>query len=122
MYAIRSYYETVLRLVEHGGSGPFDNLVGDLLPAMGREAVHHDRILPRHSKQVGIDAVTAEGREAFAPLLFLPHARPNVGVQDVRVSCRLDRIPQHPDVPLSYRLRLPADPRGRLVPLRACDA
>src|SRR3989304_5241193 len=74
-------------------------------PRAGGKAVHHDRILPGDPEQVRVDPVPAERGEAFPPLLFLPHARPHVGVRDVRPPCRLDRVPQPPHVTPSNRLR-----------------
>src|SRR3990170_4743766 len=114
--------QPVLGLVEHGRPGPLDDLVGNLLPPVGGKAVHHDRLLAGHPEEVSVDAVLPERREAFPLLLFLSHARPYVGVQDVRPPGRLDRVPKHPHVPLPGRFRLPADLRGRLVPLWTGDA
>src|SRR3972149_2598458 len=53
--------ETVLRLVEDGGSRPLDHLVRDLLAPVGGEAMHHDRPAIRLPQQRRVAAITLEG-------------------------------------------------------------
>src|SRR5438132_1465608 len=54
--------ETILRLVPHHRMGAVDDLVGDLLPAVGGQAVHDDRVGlgPVHSGLVQLEALEHE--------------------------------------------------------------
>ena len=63
--------------------GPVDHLVGDLLAAVRRQAVHHDRRPARRSTSFCVELVGREHQRALVGLGLLPHARPHVGVQDV---------------------------------------
>src|SRR3989304_3373380 len=95
--------ETVLRLVEDGGSRPLDHLVRDLLAPVGGEAMHHDRPAIRLPQPRRVDAIPLEGGAPLPALGLLPHAGPDVGVEHVRVPRRFRRSADDPDVP-------PADP------------
>src|SRR3990170_850120 len=111
--------ETVLRLVEDGGSRPLDHLVRDLLAPVGGEAMHHDRPAIRLPQQRRVDAIPLEGGAPLPALGLLPHAGPDVGVEHVRVPRRFRRSADDPDVPPADLSRLLDDRGIRLVPLRA---
>src|SRR5581483_1257539 len=86
----------VLGLVPHGRMRSVDHLGGDLLPAVRGQAVQdHDVGLGKLHLAL-VDLVGGEHERPLLRLRFLPHARPNVGVQDVGSSTRLDRVVQHP--------------------------
>src|SRR3972149_4204633 len=111
--------KAVLRLVEHGGLRTLHHLVRDLLPAVGGKAVHDDRVPVRDRQQAVVDPESAESPEPPLPLLLLSHARPDVGVENVRAPGRIERVPHDPHLPPAGPRRLPADRRGGLEPLRA---
>src|SRR3990172_540149 len=111
--------ETVLRLVEDGGSRPLDHLVRDLLAPVGGEAMHHDPPATRLPQQRRVDAIPLEGGAPLPALGLLPHAGPDVGVEHVRVPRRFRRSADDPDVPPADLSRLLDDRGIRLVPLRA---
>src|SRR5512139_3955012 len=82
------HVQPVLRLVEYGGLGSLDHLVLDLLAPVGGEAVHHDGMRRRLAKQRRVDAISPECGKASPPLGFLPHARPDVRIEDIRAARR----------------------------------
>src|SRR3989441_2880776 len=84
--------EAILGLIEHDRLGPVDHLVGDLESSMGRQAVHHDRVLLRVVHEGGVDLVEAEHLLAFLLLLLLTHRDPDIRVDDVGALHGPDRI------------------------------
>src|SRR2546425_10691041 len=84
--------QAVLGLIEHDRLGPVDHLVGDLEPSMGRQAVHHDRVLLRVVDEGRVDLVEAEHLLAFLLLLLLAHRDPDIRVDDVGALHGPDRI------------------------------
>ena len=69
-----------LRAVEHVGV--------DLLAAVGRQAVHDDRVGRGERHQLGGDRVVAERRQPGGGLLLLAHRDPRVGDDDVGAGRR----------------------------------
>ena len=77
--------QAVVRLGEDRRMRAIGNLIGQLLAAVRRQAVHHDRILDRASAtSFGIHLVGREDLLADAGFFLLAHAGPGIGVDDVR--------------------------------------
>ena len=89
---------TVVSLGEESGMGSVGHGVGDLVVAVGGQAVHDDDIFVGFGDQLFIDLVGMES--CFADLLlgFLAHAGPGVGVNDVGALHCLVRVAQQADV------------------------
>jgi len=49
-----------------------------------RQAVHHQRVAAGVAQQRAVDLVADEVAAPLVRLVFLAHARPDIGVQDVR--------------------------------------
>ena len=62
---------------------PVDDLAGDLLAAVRRQAVQHDDVVGGYVDQRLVQLVQREDQRPLVGLGLLPHARPDVGVQDV---------------------------------------
>src|SRR6266702_1492473 len=88
--------QPVLRLVEDRRLLPLEHRLRDLLAPVRRQAVQGDGlgIGRRHERLVDDEA--GEALPALGGLGLLPHARPDVGVHDVRASGRLARRAHHP--------------------------
>ena len=78
--------KAVLGLVPHGRLRPVEDVLGDLLAVVGREAVEDDCARSRLLHEVGGDAVAVEVAEPLLALGVLPHARPDVRVEDVAAA------------------------------------
>src|SRR5256712_3741885 len=89
--------QTVLRLIEDDGLGPVDHLVRDLESSMGRQAMHHDRILLRVIDECGVDLVQAEHLLAFLFLFLLAHRNPDIRVDDIGTLHGSDQIDHDPN-------------------------
>src|SRR3982751_2283725 len=92
--------QPVLGLVPHRGVRSVDDLVGDLLATMGRQTMQDDHVRRREVDELVVDLVGGEDQRPFRRFVVSPHARPDVGVQnvrtvdgDVRVVRRLDGGP-----------------------------
>src|SRR5512138_1280803 len=81
--------QPVLGLVEHRRLRPLDDGVGNLLAAVGRQAVEDDRVRPRAAHEPLVHDEALEAAAALLDLRLLPHARPHVGVEHVRALRRL---------------------------------
>src|SRR2546428_1559759 len=75
--------QPVLRLVEHDRAGAVQHAVGDLLAAMGRQAVHDQGRGLGEAQQPIAQLVARERLAALLALGLLPHAHPHVGVEHV---------------------------------------
>src|SRR5438105_2172770 len=84
--------EAVLRLVPDGALRAIENVLGDLLAVMGGQTMEDDRVAARVGYERRIDAEAAEIAEPTLAVLFLPHARPDVRVEDVGAACSSLRI------------------------------
>src|ERR687891_1100415 len=84
--------EAVLRLVPDGRARAVEHVLGDLLAVVGGQAVQDDGPLARESDRALVDSVGGQVGEAALPLLVLAHARPDVGVEDVRARGRRARL------------------------------
>ena len=71
---------------------PVDDLVGDLLAPVGREAVQHQDIRSGPVYGLLIEPVGREHQAPIGGLLFLSHAGPDVGVQHVGSGRRRLRV------------------------------
>src|SRR5437899_1922465 len=101
--------ETVLRLVEGDRVRAVEHRVGDLLAAMGGQAVHDQHRGLREAHDRLVDLVAAERLLTPHSLRLLSHARPHVGVDHVGPYRGLPRV-------LRNRLaRAQADLRAREV-------
>lgn len=76
--------EAVFGLVEDGGLGGLDDFVGDLLAALGGEAVEEDGIGAGGGEEGSVDLIGGEYLLAIEGFGFLAHAGPDVGIDDVR--------------------------------------
>src|SRR5690554_1505614 len=76
--------QAVLRLVPDDTLAAVDHVGRDLVAAIGREAVHEDRIVLREGHELRIDSVASEEFDALGLLLLLAHGHPGVGHDDIR--------------------------------------
>ena len=76
--------DLALRAVEH--------VRGHFFAAVSRQAVQEDRILGGERHQVLVDLERSEEFSPLVGLVFLPHARPDIGVDDVSSLDGLLRI------------------------------
>ena len=79
--------QPVLGLVEHDRLRTVDHLVGDLLAAMGGQAMHEDRVLGGVAHQLGVDLIGREQVVAAAGVL-VAHRHPAIGDDGARVRDR----------------------------------
>src|SRR5438552_1711212 len=84
--------QAVLGLVPNARVRPVDDLVGDLLAPVGREAVQHQDIRSGPVYGLLIEPVGREHQAPIGGLLFLSHAGPDVGVQHVGSGRRRLRV------------------------------
>ena len=59
--------------------------------------MENDRVLVREPHELGVDAEAGEVSQAALALLLLAHARPDIGVEDVRAGSGFVRIGQKLD-------------------------
>ena len=78
-------------LLDDHAATPVDDVIGDFLATAGGEAVHEEGV-GAVAHQRGVDLIGAEGLLPLEPLLFLPHARPDVGVDGCGVLDGRDRV------------------------------
>ena len=83
--------QAVLGLVEHDRLRPVDHLVGDLVAAMGRQAVHEHRTRIRSRHQPGVDLIALE-QVVAALVVLIPHRDPRIRDHAVAAFHRLLRI------------------------------
>src|SRR5262245_8989417 len=88
--------QPVCGLLEDDASRTVENGIGDLLAAMGGEAVHEDRVGYRQSEERLVDLEAGERHPPPGGLSFLPHARPGIRIDHVRPFDRFARIPHAP--------------------------
>ena len=69
-----------------------DDLGGDLVAAVGRQAVDEDGVGGRERHERGVDLVLAECGDARRLLLLLAHRHPGVGDDDVDTGDGLARV------------------------------
>ena len=81
--------EAVLGLVEHRRLRPLEDLLLDLLPAMGGQAVEDDGVRGGERHALAVDDVVLEGLPPDVDLVLLAHAGPDVGVDRVGSGHRL---------------------------------
>src|SRR3954452_18698099 len=70
--------QPVLGLVEHDRARAVHDLVGDLLAAMRRQAMHEDRLLAGGVHQPGVDLVGLE-QVVTSALVLVAHRHPAIG-------------------------------------------
>ena len=80
------------------------------MPAIGRQAVHEDRLRVGQGHHVGVDRVALELLQAFLLLGFLTHRHPRVGVHGMgafdglgRAGRLLDRCRPEQAEPFEFR-------------------
>src|SRR5439155_22230384 len=78
--------QAIFGLVEDGGLRAVDDLLGDLLAVVRRQAVEDERLLTGCAQETGVDPVTGEIPGATLLLSLMAHRRPNVRVEDVRTG------------------------------------
>jgi len=84
--------EAVFCFCEDGIGVGFEDFGGDFLFAVGREAVHDEDVFAGAGDEGGVDLVGLEVGDAFSGFIFLAHADPDVGVEDVGVFDGFDGI------------------------------
>lgn len=84
--------EPVLGLIPDRRLLPVQHLRRDFLAVVGGKAVEDDRLPSCGAKKVGIDPVAGEINAAACVLAFVPHARPDVGVEGIRPGHGLLRV------------------------------
>ena len=101
-----------------------DHRVGDLLPAVRGQAVHHPNPGRRERNQAVVHLEVREVLAAALLLEFLAHARPNVGVDDFGITQRRSRLVGDLEAgarraetgrPLDDGLRVARSPRGQMI-------
>ena len=80
--------QPVLGLVEDRRLRAVDDLLGDLLAVVRRQAVQDERLLPGLAHEIRVDAVAGEVAPPPLVLGLLAHRRPDVGVEHVRAGDR----------------------------------
>jgi len=84
--------EAVLGLIPDAGARPFDYLVADLLAPVRGEAMEHDRVGRRDGDDIRIDRPVGEDGAVPLDVRLLPHACPDIGVDDIRTRRRRERV------------------------------
>jgi hypothetical protein len=75
--------QPVFGLVPHRAAQTVDHLVGDLMAAVRRKAVQHNRVRIGQCQELGIDLKWPERLQAVSAVVLLTHRCPGVGGQDV---------------------------------------
>src|SRR5690349_19930489 len=109
--------KTILGFVPDTALWAVDDVGGNLLASVRRQAVEKDRLLRRLLHELRVHRVLREGSGALLLLLLLPHRRPDVGVDDIRAIRCFHRITYHTHLGLLERAR--EQMIGRLVALGA---
>src|SRR5690349_18915919 len=78
--------QAIFRLLVHHRVGGIDDLVGDLVAAMGRQAMHEDGVEFGAAEQVGIHLVRQENLAPLGCFRLLAHACPDVRINHVGIS------------------------------------
>src|SRR5260221_9965081 len=91
--------QTVLRLLPDGRPRAVEHVVRDLLARMSRQAVQDDGLRGGVLEQCRVDAEAREVGEPLLVLCLLAHARPHIGIDDLRAYDRLMRIVRERDLP-----------------------
>ena len=84
--------EAVGGLGEDHAPGAVEDVAGHFLAAVGGEAVEEDGLAGQACQKRGIDLEWSEDGPALVGLVFLPHARPDVGVDHLRPLDGLVRV------------------------------
>ena len=88
---------TVLGLIPDHGLGAVDHLSGDLLTAIGGQAMQHDGVRRRMAQQLSGQRVRREDRLPFVPVTLLSHRYPGVGRDDIGAGDGFDCRVGHTD-------------------------
>ena len=62
-----------------------DDLINNFLVAMGRQAMHDNGVLAGDAHEQGIDLIGLKRFPALSLFVFLTHAGPDIGIDDIRV-------------------------------------
>src|SRR5450759_1508851 len=84
--------EPVLRLLQGEAARPIEDLAGDLLASVSRQAMHRYRSRTSQIQQSRVHLVAGERGETGVGLLLLAHRNPNVGGDGVGAADELSRI------------------------------
>ena len=84
--------QAILRLRENHRLRAFQYVFADLQPAIGWEAVQHDRMFGGGGQQCFIDADSRRNLSALGFFCLLAHADPGVGVDHVGIRDRRQRV------------------------------
>ncbi len=80
--------QAIFRLIEGDALRAFQDFMGNLLAAMSRQTVHHDRVFLGHADDLAVDLIVSESAAAALRFLFLAHTRPNIRINRVRAADR----------------------------------
>ncbi len=112
--------EPVLGLVPDDALRAFQDVIGDLLPPVGGEAVHNRSPGHRQFQEPGVDRVSLERLQPFGRFMLVTHRDPYIGVEDVCVANRLLRLGEDGDT-AAGRPRPLNNPVLGAVARRACN-
>ena len=110
--------QSILRFVPDDAVRPLQHLGGNLLTPVRRQAVHHQGIRSCRGQQSRVHLESGEIRKPLGLFLFLPHARPHVGDDQIGIADSFGRILKQLDPRAARGYQLPVG----LVPGRARDA
>ena len=91
------HVHSVLGLIKYAALVAFNHGGADLLAAVGRQAVQHDRPAIGFRQQLAIKAPAPKRPLPFNLLLLLPHRGPNIGVEGVGAAHGSDGLMDNGD-------------------------
>ena len=109
------HMQPILGFVEYDGLRTVDHIVGDLLAAMGRQAMHEDRVLARGGHQFRVDLIGR--KQAMAKgLVHVAHRNPAIRDDRIRSPYRLMGIVD--ELHAGTRTARPIDEAGLRIEFR----
>ena len=105
--------QPVLRLIEDRRRVRLEGRVVDLLAAIRRQAVHHQRTRLRHLQQLGVDLITRQITQPLRRLGLLAHRHPHIRVEQVRTRRRRGEVFVADDFPARRKIKMPRQHRTR---------
>src|SRR5581483_7554866 len=96
------HVQAVLGFLKDDGTWGIDDIIGDFISAMCRQAMHENGIALGAAEKRAVHLI---GQEYFAALLglgLLSHTGPHIGVDNVSLRCRLPGIVSYDASPTSF--------------------